>query len=274
MLIGVTEARAKATQVQVEGRRPGFAAAVPGRAGRAVERAVAPDGRGREVPRAQVGPELPRPAGAARRHREPHHRGAQSLHPGGAGLQRHDPQVPDQPHGHDLRLQGEAELHGRERGRDREAADGGLQRAAGHSGARARRPPLRPTEALLASRPPRGATRGDPHGRRVVPARIPSAAARPVARGVAVARWPQSSRRHSRSRASSPFRSSPRGSPTSPARSTADQSSALEAKLAAFEQSKGSQVAVLIVPTTQPEDIEQYSIRVVDQWKLGREQGR
>ncbi len=51
---------------------------------------------------------------------------------------------------------------------------------------------------------------------------------------------------------------------------TADQSSALEAKLAAFEQSKGSQVVVLIVPTTQPEVIEQYSIRVVEQWKLGR----
>jgi len=50
----------------------------------------------------------------------------------------------------------------------------------------------------------------------------------------------------------------------------ADQSSALEAKLAAFEQSKGSQVVVLIVPTTQPEVIEQYSVRVVDQWKLGR----
>ncbi len=51
---------------------------------------------------------------------------------------------------------------------------------------------------------------------------------------------------------------------------TPDQSSALEAKLAAFEQSKGSQVVVLIVPTTQPEAIEQYSIRVVEQWKLGR----
>ena len=51
---------------------------------------------------------------------------------------------------------------------------------------------------------------------------------------------------------------------------TADQSSALEAKLAAFEQSKGSQVVVLIVPTTQPEAIEQYSVRVVDQWQLGR----
>ncbi len=51
---------------------------------------------------------------------------------------------------------------------------------------------------------------------------------------------------------------------------TPDQSSALEAKLAAFEQSKGSQVVVLIVPTTQPEVIEQYSLRVVEQWKLGR----
>ena len=39
---------------------------------------------------------------------------------------------------------------------------------------------------------------------------------------------------------------------------TPDQASALEAKLAAFEQAKGSQVAVLVVPTTQPEDIAQY----------------
>lgn len=44
----------------------------------------------------------------------------------------------------------------------------------------------------------------------------------------------------------------------------------LEQKLAAFEQQKGSQIAVLIVPTTQPEDIAQYSIRVVEAWKLGR----
>jgi uncharacterized protein len=51
---------------------------------------------------------------------------------------------------------------------------------------------------------------------------------------------------------------------------TPDQTSALEAKLAAFEQAKGSQVAVLVVPTTQPEDIAQYSIRVVEQWQLGR----
>jgi uncharacterized protein len=49
-----------------------------------------------------------------------------------------------------------------------------------------------------------------------------------------------------------------------------DQKAALEQKLKAFEDRKGSQVAVLIVPTTAPEAIEQYSIRVADQWKIGR----
>jgi uncharacterized protein len=44
----------------------------------------------------------------------------------------------------------------------------------------------------------------------------------------------------------------------------------IESELAGFEAKKGSQIAVLIVPTTQPEDIEQYGIRVADQWKLGR----
>ena len=45
----------------------------------------------------------------------------------------------------------------------------------------------------------------------------------------------------------------------------------LEQKLAAFEQKKGSQIALLILPTTQPEDIAQYSIRVVEKWKIGRD---
>jgi len=45
----------------------------------------------------------------------------------------------------------------------------------------------------------------------------------------------------------------------------------LEQKLAAFEAKKGSQIALLIVPTTQPEDIAQYAIRVVEKWKIGRE---
>ena len=43
-----------------------------------------------------------------------------------------------------------------------------------------------------------------------------------------------------------------------------DQRAALEQTLQAFESSKGSQIAVLIVPTTQPETIEQYAIRVAD----------
>jgi uncharacterized protein len=44
----------------------------------------------------------------------------------------------------------------------------------------------------------------------------------------------------------------------------------LETELADFEAKKGSQIAVLIVPSTQPEEIEQYGIRVAEQWKLGR----
>ncbi len=45
---------------------------------------------------------------------------------------------------------------------------------------------------------------------------------------------------------------------------------ALEAKLAAFEQSNGSQVVVLMVPTTAPEDIADFTQRVGDAWKIGR----
>lgn len=51
---------------------------------------------------------------------------------------------------------------------------------------------------------------------------------------------------------------------------TAEQKAALEQTLQALEASKGSQIGVLIVPSTAPEPIEQYSLRVVEQWKLGR----
>ncbi|MFO7580800.1 TPM domain-containing protein [Nitrosomonas halophila] len=44
----------------------------------------------------------------------------------------------------------------------------------------------------------------------------------------------------------------------------------LEKLLAKFEAEKGSQLAVLIIPTTQPETIEQYAIRVAENWRLGR----
>ncbi|MDH5343495.1 MAG: YgcG family protein [Betaproteobacteria bacterium] len=50
----------------------------------------------------------------------------------------------------------------------------------------------------------------------------------------------------------------------------ASQQANLENRLAALESRKGSQVAVLLVPTVQPEAIEQYAIRVFDRWKLGR----
>jgi uncharacterized protein len=50
----------------------------------------------------------------------------------------------------------------------------------------------------------------------------------------------------------------------------ARQIQSLESQLAAFETNKGAQVAVLIVPTTEPEAIEQFGIRVAEAWKLGR----
>lgn len=51
---------------------------------------------------------------------------------------------------------------------------------------------------------------------------------------------------------------------------SSEQRGRLEAKLAAFETRKGAQIAILLVPTVKPEAIEQYSIRVLDAWKLGR----
>lgn len=49
------------------------------------------------------------------------------------------------------------------------------------------------------------------------------------------------------------------------------QTAALEHRLAEFEAKKGSQITVLIVPTTQPEDIAQFGIRVAEAWKIGRQ---
>lgn len=51
---------------------------------------------------------------------------------------------------------------------------------------------------------------------------------------------------------------------------SAGQTQALDGTLQAFESKKGSQIAVLIIPTTAPETIEQFGIRVADQWKIGR----
>jgi len=51
---------------------------------------------------------------------------------------------------------------------------------------------------------------------------------------------------------------------------TAPETQALEAKLADWESRTSNQLAVLLVPTTQPEPIEAYSLRVAEQWKIGR----
>lgn len=51
---------------------------------------------------------------------------------------------------------------------------------------------------------------------------------------------------------------------------SSEQKDALESTLHAFEARKGSQFAVLLIPTTKPEEIEQFALRVVEQWKLGR----
>lgn len=48
------------------------------------------------------------------------------------------------------------------------------------------------------------------------------------------------------------------------------QRTALAAKLAAVEQQTGSQIVVLLVPSTAPEDIAAYSQRIADSWKIGR----
>ncbi|UJP04859.1 MAG: YgcG family protein [Nitrosomonas sp.] len=51
---------------------------------------------------------------------------------------------------------------------------------------------------------------------------------------------------------------------------SAQEVASLEQRLAAFESTGGSQIAVLMIPTTQPEAIEQYAMRVAETWKPGR----
>ncbi len=46
---------------------------------------------------------------------------------------------------------------------------------------------------------------------------------------------------------------------------------ALGAQLAHLEQQKGVQLSLLIISSTQPESIDAYAFRVVEKWKLGRE---
>ncbi len=48
------------------------------------------------------------------------------------------------------------------------------------------------------------------------------------------------------------------------------QQSALEQKLAQFESQKGAQIGILVLPSTKPEEIEQFAVRVQEAWQLGR----
>lgn len=51
---------------------------------------------------------------------------------------------------------------------------------------------------------------------------------------------------------------------------TVEQKGALDARLAEFEARKGAQIAILMLPTTQPETIEEFGIRLAEAWKIGR----
>ena len=51
---------------------------------------------------------------------------------------------------------------------------------------------------------------------------------------------------------------------------SAEELTALNEKLTQFSQQTGSQIAILMLPTTQPEDIAQFGIRLADAWKIGR----
>ena len=48
------------------------------------------------------------------------------------------------------------------------------------------------------------------------------------------------------------------------------QRAALDARLAALEQQKGTQLVILMVRSTRPEDIASYANRVANSWKIGR----
>ena len=51
---------------------------------------------------------------------------------------------------------------------------------------------------------------------------------------------------------------------------SAAEKQALDAKLTDWEARTSNQLAVLVVPSTQPEPIEAYSIRVAEKWQIGR----
>ncbi len=51
---------------------------------------------------------------------------------------------------------------------------------------------------------------------------------------------------------------------------TPEEQAALNQSLSQFAQQTGSQIAILLLPSTQPEDIAQFGIRLAEAWKIGR----
>ncbi|MBS1139846.1 MAG: hypothetical protein H6R13_1299 [Proteobacteria bacterium] len=51
---------------------------------------------------------------------------------------------------------------------------------------------------------------------------------------------------------------------------SAEDRAGLTTSLAALEKDKGAQIAIVLLPTTQPESIEQFGIRLAEAWKIGR----
>ena len=110
-LTKVIEARARATSIQVTPETLNnpeafnkFQAA-QGELGSALSRLMVVS---EQYPNLKANQGFQRPAGATRRHREPHHGGAQPLYPGGTGVQRAGAQLPQQPDGDGLQLQPKA----------------------------------------------------------------------------------------------------------------------------------------------------------------------
>ena len=50
---------------------------------------------------------------------------------------------------------------------------------------------------------------------------------------------------------------------------SAEQKASLESRLAAIDAAGGAQITVLLLPTTQPESMEQFGIRTAEAWRIG-----
>ena len=236
-LQNVIEARSRATSITISANDlddPAKVAAVPGGAGRARPVLRPPPRDGRGLPDAPDQPGLPEPPEPGRGDREPHRDGPPRLQPGRRRPQRAHPDVPDQ-HRRGRRRHHAARAVRRRRRRRARAADQlrqlGRVRALRPSVAR---PRARRRGCLCGSRARRGAV-GDGRARRC---------------------------RRGRARRAS--------STTSRACSQPGERDALERKLVALDDSTGTQVAVVIVGTTDGIAPNEYATELGRAWGVGQ----